>query len=206
MITCRLQEKMKRMGWALSRLFKERRGVAAVEFALIAPLLLAFYFLTMEFSQAIDVNRKVGRLASQVGDLVTQQPWITASEVDAIMTVGEAVIQPYDRSKPVITLTAIEITAEPTPRALVVWSRRLENGQYRRALQPGSVTSVPSDLMVPDSFLIRAEADLNYLPVVLWTASGKQATGLLAAFDKITMGEHYYLRPRQSRTLPCSNC
>ena len=51
----------------------DRRGVAAVEFALIAPLLLSMYFVTMEVSQGIEANKKVGRVGSIVADLVTQQ-------------------------------------------------------------------------------------------------------------------------------------
>ena len=42
-------------------LLGDRRGVAALEFALIAPLLLSMYFVTMEVAQAIESNKKVGR-------------------------------------------------------------------------------------------------------------------------------------------------
>ena len=56
------------------------------------------------------------------------------------------------------------------------------------------------------SYLIRVEADLSYRPIITWTASAKEATGLLAAFDKIEMQESYYLRPRMSNTVPCGDC
>ncbi|MEQ9246158.1 MAG: pilus assembly protein, partial [Nitratireductor sp.] len=49
---------------------RNRRGVAAIEFAIIAPILFAMYFLTLEFGQAIDVNKKVSRAANMAGDLI----------------------------------------------------------------------------------------------------------------------------------------
>ena len=74
-------------GWraAIAGLLRDRRGVAALEFALIVPLLLSMYFVTMEVSQAIETNKKVGRVGSMVADLVTQQQTITKAELDAIM-------------------------------------------------------------------------------------------------------------------------
>ena len=95
-----------RSGWlsALAML-RDQRGVAALEFALMAPLLLSMYFVTMEVAQAIETNKKVGRVSSMVADLVTQQQTITKSELEAIMSIGESTLQPYDRSKPTIIIT-----------------------------------------------------------------------------------------------------
>ena len=57
----------------IARLLGDRRGAAAIEFAFIAPLLLSMYLVTMEVSQAIEVNKKIARVGSMVADLVTQQ-------------------------------------------------------------------------------------------------------------------------------------
>ncbi|WP_342214186.1 TadE/TadG family type IV pilus assembly protein [Aminobacter anthyllidis] len=57
-------------------LIGDKRGVAAIEFAIIAPLLLSLYFVTMEVSQGIETNKKVSRVGSMVADLVTQQQTI----------------------------------------------------------------------------------------------------------------------------------
>ncbi|MCT8999157.1 TadE/TadG family type IV pilus assembly protein [Chelativorans intermedius] len=190
----------------IRRFLAERRGAVAVEFVFVAPLLLAFYFLTMEFSQAIDTNRKLDRTAILVGDLVAQTPEITPEELDAIMKIGEAVLQPYGRTQPEITVTGIEITDEQTPRPLVAWSRRLSKGSGARAATPGSPISVPKELISPGAFLIRAEATLAYAPVITWSESGKSTLGLMAAFDRIDMGERHYLRPRVSRRVKCEDC
>jgi Flp pilus assembly protein TadG len=191
------------------QLFRDRSGVAALEFALIVPLLLCLYFVTMEVAQAIETNKKVGRVGSMVADLVAQMQDIPRSELEAIMRIGEATLQPYNRSKPTLTVTAIEVTDETTPKVQVVWSRNLIDGTFSAGPAKGTaVTDLPAALKVKGSFLIRAESSLAYEPVITWAASAstKEKLGLAAAFDSISMKETYYLRPRRSNTIPCSDC
>ena len=130
------------------RLWGDRKGIAAVEFALIAPLLLALYFVTMELSLGIETNRKVGRIGSMVADLVTQKSSVEKSEVEAIMQLGQALIQPYNRSKPKIVVTAIKITDEATPRVLVDWSRQVANDLFSVPYAKNSATTVPEQLKI----------------------------------------------------------
>lgn len=190
-----------------SRFVKDRRGVAALEFAMVAPLLIGLYFMTIEISQAIDTNKKLGRLSSMVADLVTQQSSVTEDSLEGIMDLSSTVLFPYGRSAPTITVTAIEVTDEETPRTQVVWSyRKLPSGSFSEGYAEGSLASLPPSLTVRGSFLVRVEADLDYQPIILWAAESKTKLGLAAAFDDIAMGEAYLLRPRMSTRIPCSDC
>jgi len=189
------------------RLARDRRGVAALEFALIVPLLLCLYFVTMEVAQAIEANKKVGRAASMAADLVAQMPEIPRSELEGIMRIGEATMQPYNRSKLDLVVTAIEVTNDATPRVQVFWEGKLIDGVYQKGVSKGTaVNDLPEALRIQGSFLIRAKATLGYQPVITWAASAKAPLGLASAFDDIQMGETYYLRPRRSTTIPCDGC
>jgi Flp pilus assembly protein TadG len=190
----------------LASLFRDRRGVAAIEFAFIAPILLALYFVTMEVAQAIETNKKVGRIASMVADLITQQQSVSRTDVDAIMQIGAAIIQPYNRTTPSIFVTAIEISNEASPKAKVAWSRKLVNGAASAAVAKGQPISVPEKLLIAGTFLVRVEAQLDYRPVITYTANQKAALGLSAAFDNIDMGETYHLRPRMTTLILCGDC
>jgi Flp pilus assembly protein TadG len=203
-------------GWAKERVLKrlrrigravaDRRGVAAVEFAFVVPLLMSMYFVTMEVSQAIETNKKVSRIGSMVADLITQQQATSKSEVDAIMAIGGSLLQPYNRSLPKIVVTAIQITTDATPKVQVFWSRKLENGVTSADAAPGTITTVPASLNTPGSFLVRVDSYLAYKPVITWAAEDKPTLGLTAAFDNISMKETYYLRPRMSSQVTCSDC
>ena len=190
----------------LKRFAADGRGVAAIEFAFIAPLLLTMYFVTMEIAPAIDSNKKVGRAASMIADLITQQQQITEDELKAIMRIGQSTLNPYSRTPLNITVTAIQMSSGEAPTATVAWSRKMVDGNFSTGETKGAATAVPAKLKVADSYLIRVEADLSYQPIITWSASQKEATGLLAAFDKIEMKESYYLRPRMSNTVPCTDC
>lgn len=196
----------RRLGRTARRLATDRRGVAAIEFAFIAPVLLSLYFVTMEVSQGIEVNKKVGRVGSMVADLITQQQTISQSELDAILQIGGSILQPYNRSQPTIVVTAIQITDEESPKVVVAWSRKLVNGAAAAGAAKGSTTTVPDALKLRNTFLIRVESDLAYKPVITWTADQKQTLGLAAAFDGIAMSEEYFLRPRISTTITCPDC
>lgn len=195
-----------RLGQRVLRFLRDGRGVAAIEFAFVAPILLALYFVTLEVAQGIETNKKVGRVASMVADLVTQQPTIEKSEVEAIMRIGESTLQPYNRTIPKIVVTAIQITDETTPKVLVAWSRKMENGSFSPDEPAGTATTVPEKLKIKGTFLMRVECYLDYRPVITWTADEKETLGLMAAFDNINMRETYYLRPRMSQTVPCPDC
>jgi Flp pilus assembly protein TadG len=188
------------------RLIPDRRGVAAVEFALVAPLLLSMYFVTMEVAQGIEANKKVGRVGSMVADLITQQSEITPDQLEAIMKIGQSILQPYNRSTPKIVVTAIEITPDPGSKVQVKWSGKIENGVYSADAAAGSVTTVPPALNIANTFLVRVESYLNYKPLITWSAEAKPTLGLTAAFDNIPMKETYYLRPRMSSTIECEDC
>lgn len=190
-----------------SNFLRDRKGAAAVEFALIVPALLVLYFMTMEFAQAIDTSKKVSRIAGQVADLVTQQHGsVTPDELDSIVEVSAPILAPYRRSAPVVTVTAIRISDDSKPKAEVVWSRRYNGDRATRGLSPGTIVTVPESLMVRGTFLVRAEAALEYWPVIAWSAQGLAAMGLAGALFPIDMAERYYLRPRHNPIISCTAC
>lgn len=194
------------------RLVADRRGVAAIEFALIAPLMLAMCLVTWELALAIETSRKVGRAGSLSGDLVAQLQSVTASELQGILDIGSAIIQPYNRTDPDITITAIEITDEPASETRIKWEYKLEGKEadgtndYAPGAPAGTVTSVPEDLRIPGSFLIRVHSHLDYRPVIVWGDESKETLGLTSARATYNMAETYYLRPRITNAISCSGC
>lgn len=173
---------------------------------MIAPLLLGMYFMTVEAAQGIDTNKKVGRIGSMVADLITQQPDIRKSELDAIFEIGQSILQPYSRSNPTVVVTAIEITGNPNSTVKVAWSRKMVDKTYSRDVSAGTPTTVPAALNVPNTFLIRVESSLGYKSILTWDASQSSTLGLTSAFNTIAMKKTYYLRPRISTSIPCADC
>lgn len=196
---------------AIRRFAKDHRGVAAIEFAFAAPVLVVLYFGSMEISQAIEVNKKVGRISSMVADLMTQKQALTTDELKSIMEIGAATIKPYGRSEPTITATAIQLSDEATPKATEVWWGALAPGdQFTSGASATQAANpaVPTGLNVRNSFLIRVTAALPYKLVLTYKKPQPGDTGLGVAgfWSGIAMSETYYLRPRMSDRITCDAC
>ena len=68
------------------RLMRDEKGIAAIEFAFIAPIMIMMYFGMAEIAAAISVDRQISHSANVAGDLATQSETISATEMTEIMT------------------------------------------------------------------------------------------------------------------------
>ncbi len=98
---------------------KDSKGVAAVEFALIAPLLLLLFLGTVEVSLAVAVDRKLSRTSSAVADLVTQLQTPSASDVEAIFGVTDRIMFPYTNRIPCVVISQLETTFDANQNGTV---------------------------------------------------------------------------------------
>ncbi|MBN9241335.1 MAG: pilus assembly protein [Mesorhizobium sp.] len=188
-----------------ARLLRDRRGVAAIEFAFIAPILLILYFLTMEASQAIETSKKVNRMSSMIGDLIAQQSAVDSCSLPAILQAANTTLLPYNRSSPKVIVTGIQITTDTPPIATVAWSYQVSGGQYGAGPEKaGDTTTMPSAIKTGGAFLIRVQSSLPYRPVIAWAAGDEKTLGLTSAFDNITMGATFYFSPRLTTTVTYS--
>jgi len=198
-----------RSAWAkrLGRWLDDRRGIAAVEFAIIVPLLLAMYFVTMEAGQGLETNKKLGRVSSTIADLVTQEQGFTAAELNAVLQIGAAIIQPYNRSNPQIYVAGLQFNNATPAVETVTWRRSLVNGAAGNAAPPATRAPViPTSLKVANTFLVQVHVILDYNPVINW-AGKESATGFYSPFTlNFPMAETYYLRARNGPTVTCTGC
>jgi Flp pilus assembly protein TadG len=74
-----------RMRRALGRFAGDRRGVSAVEFALLALLMIALYFGSVEVSDGVIADRKVTLTAAALANLTAQVPTISTSDMSNIL-------------------------------------------------------------------------------------------------------------------------
>lgn len=166
--------------WCLVRL-KDRRGIAAVEFAFIMPLLITLYFGAIEVSNAVMADRKVTNITSTVADLVAQTKTVNDGELQDIFTAASAILVPYTTDGLTIVLSSVVIDADGN--ATVDWSEAGPNGGTPRAT--GSPITLPNGLAVPNTSLVVAEVSYDYVSFL-----GKLIE------NGITLNDIFYLRPR----------
>jgi Flp pilus assembly protein TadG len=166
------------------RFARDDRGVSAVEFAMLLPLMVTLYLGSVEVSQGIAADRKVTMVARAVADLVAQVSTINNSGMNNVLAAASSVMTPYDVSKAKVTVSLIKI--DGNGNAKIEWSDSL-NGTARAK---GSSVSLPSALKVPDTSLVWGEASYTYSPVVGYVISGT-----------LNLKDQIYMRPRLSDTI-----
>ena len=162
-------------------LARDERGVSAVEFAMLLPLMVTLYLGAVELSQGIGVDRKVTITARTVADLVSQVSTVNNNDMTNSLNAASAVIAPYSTAQLKVVVSSIAIDAQG--KATIAWSDTL-NGTAR---SKGSTVTLPAALAIPNSSLIWSEVQYNYKPVI-----GYVITGSLNLKDQI------YMRPRMS--------
>lgn len=138
----------------------DRRGVAAVEFALILPIMLALYVGVTEVGQAISIARKVTITVRTITDLVTQYAAISDSEMTSLLNASAQVMAPYPSSNVIITVS--EVSTDSSGNATVVWSASLNGTAYTA----GQSVTLPSALDQPNIYLIWGQAHYKYTPII----------------------------------------
>ena len=181
---------------AADRFKTEAKGVAAVEFAFIAPIMLLLFVGTIELSAGVSVNRKLSRLSSTISDLVTQSQSLTGNDIDNIMDVAANVMYPYE-DEVTMVISGVEIK---NGEAKVTTSCSEPTGS---ALAAGTPYDVPTKIRRDGTFLIAAKVTTTYKPSFGW-AEYSAAEGV--SFDKtaIPMEEEIFLRPRIGSTVTFS--
>ena len=165
----------------IRRLLRDKRGISAVEFAMLLPLMVTLYLGGVEVSQAVAIDRKVTLIARSLGDLVAQATNVSNAEMSNILAASAAIVVPYQDSKLQITVSSVKIDAQGV--AKIAWSDT-KNGTARAV---NSTVTLPAALNVANTSLIWAESQYAYTPTI-----GYVITSTLVMKDQI------YMRPRLS--------
>jgi Flp pilus assembly protein TadG len=159
----------------LSGIARQDSGLAAVEFALILPILVMLWFGGVELTQALSVDRRLNNLASSIGDLVARSKIVTTADVDTIFDIAPGAMFPFCKTETAcnaaglgMRITAVNING--AGNATAAWSR----GQGATAYGTGQDMNgvVPATLRVPDTSIIVSEVYYTYSPAVGYVLTG----------------------------------
>jgi len=165
---------------------RDRQGVAAVEFALIVPILFMLFAGTIEFSQALTVERRVSQVANATADLVAQTKSITTGEVAGIMEIVGHLMRPYDPQRLRVTILNVIANISRPNDTRVCWSFEYNGGTA--TYTDGEPYPLPDDVVEPGGSVIVTEVEYDYVPMIF-------SYFIKSAFS---LKETHYLKPRLS--------
>ena len=195
---------MKTNTFSISRLAaryrRDESGVAAIEFAFIAPLLVVFLLGTTTATQSLWANGKVAQTTSVIGDLISQENQLDNTSFKAITDAGQILLEPFPTGDMKIMVTAsIACYDDPTdtegkrPEIKVVWSNAWSDNQLVAGPQtPGDLlTDAPQELSIEHGdYLIRTVVAYTYEPTITRQAG-----------YTIEMEETAYHQPRDNKPI-----
>ena len=107
----------------LKRLARDASGVAAVEFALVLPVLMLLYLGSVEVARYVLINHKVEKATSTVADVVSQAESMQTADLQVLLGAIQDFMVPYTfGANGRVIVTSVSQDADPvTNAARVRW-------------------------------------------------------------------------------------
>jgi Flp pilus assembly protein TadG len=104
----------------LKKYRRDEKGAAAVEAALIMPVLLFMYMGIVDLGNALVVNKKAVSAAQIASDLLARQETVDDADIEDAMVAARLALQPYETSSFGIDIAGIRFD---TPAAVptLIW-------------------------------------------------------------------------------------
>lgn len=108
--------------------YRSDEGVGAVEFALIAPVMILLMLASVEIPRAVMTGQRLARSARTMADLISRQ---NLGTLDDVYAAGAAVTRPYDTRGMGIVLSAVGVYADGTGLVSKVCSSKAQSAKAR---------------------------------------------------------------------------
>ena len=172
----------------LGTLRRDTRGIAAVEFSLILPLMLLLYFGSVLVTQAVRASRKVDLVAAALANLASQQltcstggsvPCLTETDMtgsNGIFTAAAAIMAPYTTTNLKMTISQVNVqTYNGNLIAKVDWTVT-NNSATARPCSPGGA----NNSLLAQNVSTSQTNFQNYIPTS-YVASGAPTGSMIVA-------------------------
>jgi Flp pilus assembly protein TadG len=184
----------------LQRWRSDRRGVAAVEFAMIVPIMFFMFIGAVELSQAITVDRRVTQVASSTADLVARKETsITQSEIGDIMKIGGYILAPYSQGPLTIVMRNVSSSSTSATQTKQSWQCTYSGA----GTNPTPVCTcmnetyiLPPDLVSTNDSVVVAEVTYTYTPLIFDYFLKRTLPNGAGGAGTYTLTERIFMKPR----------
>jgi Flp pilus assembly protein TadG len=174
-------------------------GTAAVEFAMLLPILITLFFGVVETSLALLCRADVSVMASTAADLISQAGILNSADLTNVYSASGTILYPYYDSsmastvRPTIRITSIVddgsgAVGQNHLTGTVSWScTQTGSGTLTPATRTaGNTVTFPQPLMTDGGSVIIAEVAYNYASPTTKVIAGS-----------FNMSNNFYTKPRR---------
>lgn len=169
-------------------------GIAAMEFALIAPIIIGVYLGLAELALALGIERQISHSASVAGDLATQVAVLEEGDVEDIVSATLRVANISDTSQYVLHMESFDRDSSGSEVSL----GEIVYGAGRESWLPDfDAADLSTEMLSEDSGIVVARVAFRYSPMGLPnTLKENTSKGLLPT--TLVFSETFLLKPRRS--------
>jgi Flp pilus assembly protein TadG len=186
------------------RLRGDEGGVAAIEFALVVPIVIVVYLVGFEVTEASTASRKLTDTTVQLANVSAQYTSMSCTDMTNVLDATAQIMTPYPTAK--LTSVLSEVSVNSSDVGTVVWSTKLPAGTTvtTTGLTAGTTVAMPAGYQSASSgtlnYYMMAQTTYSYQPSI-----GAAFVGPGTAFGPISMQDQIFMLPRASLQIP-STC
>lgn len=184
----------------LSRLRAENSGAAAVEFALILPLMVVTYIGVAEVSEVLSADRRAIAVARAASDVTAQYSTMDDATLTSIFATATPIMAPLSATNIKMSISTLVFNTNPgnpagDPIPLVDWSASTGGGAKRPCSSitvvsnntAPSISTIPRGVAAAGQTVVVADISYPYVPMF-----GQN----IVPGGAISLKQTTYMRPR----------
>lgn len=184
----------------IRRFRKAQDGAAAVEFAMLLPILIMLFFGVVETTLALLCRADVSLMAATSADLISQVNTANTADLSNVYAAAGTILYPYysggTTGKPTIRITSVvydSTSATPTTSGKVAWTcTQAGTGTLTPASRSvNDIVAFAQPLMTTNGSVLMAEIAYNYASPTTQVITGA-----------INMTNNFYTKPRRIAQIP----
>lgn len=165
-------------------ILRDRRGVAALEFAMIAPVMIVMFFGIAELGQGLIAERRVSHATAALGDLAAQGNAITQASADDMFAASADIMAPMTTTPLKLRVSSVTGDSKGVPK--VDWSYVSATSGWSKYNDCTVPPTLPTGLVTaPGETVVLAESQYQFTSPVGYVLP-----------DGIAFTRSSYLRPR----------
>jgi Flp pilus assembly pilin Flp len=165
---------------------RDERAIAAVEFAMIAPVMVILIAGIIELTFRYQVDDKFTRFVSQAGDFFSRNTTLTTDDIETFHAQAETMMRPAPVSfEEELQMTVTSICFDPDGNPEIVWQRAM--GGPPENVDPQEAEGLGEN----GETVIRVDAQYTY----------KSPIGGMFSTDALIMKRRMFYKPRETRAI-----
>lgn len=161
------------------------RGVVALEFAAVAPMIVIMFLGTFQILNAVTAYRKLTDTTVELANITCQYTTMGQTDVNTVLNAAATIMAPYPTTPMSIVLS--EVTTDNNGNATVTWSKAFQG----TPLAKGSSITMPTGFDTPNTNYIVVQSTYTFTPTI-----GESIVG------SIPLSREAVMLPRASASIP----